>query len=189
MTTAVAITSNITNGVDLDRLTGTIEAITQDPSLAHFQFRADNQWNDGGHNRTTIKGFYGAGKEDDTRTESFVLEADEPDVLLGTNKGANPVEHLLHALASCMTTAMVYHAAARGISLESVESHLEGELDLHGFLGLDENVSPGYESIRVTFRVKADASAEELEELVKYSPVFSTVCRPVAVKAKVEIIE
>ena len=177
------------NGVDLQRLTETIEAVQAKPDLAKFKFRATNEWVDGGHNRSTIRNFYGVGKEDTSRKAAFTFNADEPDVLLGKDNGANPVEYLLHALAACMTTSMVYHAAARGIAIESVESKLEGDLDLRGFLGLDENVRPGYENIRVTFKVKADATAEQLEGLFKFSPVHNSVCQPVNVEAKVEMVK
>ena len=174
------------NGVDLQRLGETIEAVKAQPDVAKFKFRATNEWIDGGHNRSSIRGFYGAGQEDTSRKVQFTYDADEPDVLLGKDNGANPVEYLLHALAACMTTSMVYHAAARGITIESVESMLEGDLDLRGFLGLDENVRPGYENIRAVFEVKADATAEQLEELFKFSPVCDSVCHPVSVDAKIE---
>ena len=181
--------ANPLNGVDLQRLGETIEAVQASPDLAKFKFRATNEWVDGGHNRSTIRNFYGVGKEDTSRKAAFTFDADEPDVLLGKDNGANPVEYLLHALAACMTTSMVYHAAARGIAVESVESKLEGDLDLRGFLGLDENVRPGYENIRVTFKVKADATAEQLEELFKFSPVHNSVCQPVNIEAKVEMVK
>ena len=120
--------SGVVNGVDVEKLGGTMHAVQQDPSLAAFQFRATNQWINGGHNRSTVQSFYGAGQEDRIRTKPFVLEADEPPVLLGDDHGANPVEYVLHALAACLTTSLVYHAAARGIRIESVESKLEGDL-------------------------------------------------------------
>ena len=101
------------NGVNVDQLFGTINAIQETPSLAKFNFRASNKWMNGGHNRTTIKDFYGAGQEDTSRQTAFVLDNDEPAVLLGTDKGANPTEFVLHALAGCMTTSLVYHAANR----------------------------------------------------------------------------
>ena len=134
--------TSIVNGVDLDRLSGTIEHVSADPTLARFQFRARNRWIDGGHNRTTIKEFYGAGREDASRTEPFVLDADEPPVLLGENQAPNAPEYVLHALASCLTGTIVYHAAVRGIALSALESTVEGDIDLQGFLGLDETVRP-----------------------------------------------
>ena len=121
---------------------------------------------------------------------SAATAADEPSVLLGTDRGANPVEYVLTALAGCLTTSLVYHAATRGISIEEVESHLEGDLDLRGFLGLSEEVRTGYENIRVSFKIKADATDEQLKELVqvaqKRSPVFDTVSRPVPVSVELK---
>jgi len=162
-----------------------ISAIQGNTELAKFQFRAANTWINGGHNRTTIKEFYGVGKEDTTRTEPFVLDADEPPVLLGEDHGANPVEFVLHALASCLTTSMVYHAAARGIKIDSIESRLEGDLDLRGFLGISPDVRPGYKNLKVNFTVKSDATSETLQEMTKYSPVFDIVTNPVPVAISV----
>jgi uncharacterized OsmC-like protein len=178
-------TPSTINGVNVEQLGANISAIQGNTELATFQFRATNTWINGGHNRTTIKEFYGVGKEDTTRTEPFVLDADEPPVLLGEDHGANPVEFVLHALASCLTTSMVYHAAARGIKIESIESHLEGDLDLQGFLGLSKDVRPGYQNLRVNFTVKSDAPAETLRELTKFSPVFDIVTNPVPVSISV----
>ena len=173
------------NGVEVSRLFETIDAIKSMPALAQFTFRANNEWVDGSRNASTIKSFYGAGQEDATRTEPFLLEADEAPVLLGRDTAPNPVEYLLHALAACMTTSMVYHAAAKGIRLEEVRSRVEGDIDLHGFLGLDPSVPRGYRNIRIVFQVKADAPAEQLEEIVAlgrtYSPVFDTLTRAVNV--------
>lgn len=173
------------NGVDRQRLFGTIEAIGCNKDLGTFKFRARNRWINGGHNRTTVKDFYGAGQEDLSRAEPFVLDADEPDVLLGQDNGANPVEYVLTALAGCLTTAMVYHAAARGIHLDSVESKLEGNLDVRGMLGMTDEVRNGYEGIRVTFKVTGDASDEVLDQLCEIaqqrSPVFDIVSHPVPV--------
>ena len=176
------------NGVDVQALADTIGVIKADPDIADFQFRARNQWIDGGHNRSNIRDFFGAGEEQTTRKASFVFDCDEPEVLLGRDRGANPVEYLLHALAGCMTTSLVYHAAARGIKIDSIESEFEGDLDLHGFLGLKDDVAPGYQSIRARFRVKADATEEELMGLFKFSPVCDTVCRPVQVEKTIELV-
>lgn len=173
------------NGLDVQAAVDTIEAIKADPSLGRFQFRARNRWVTGGVNRSRIKDFYGAGREDDSRTETFEFTNGEPPVLLGNNEGANPVEFLLHALAGCVTTTLVTHAAARGITIESLSTELEGELDVRGMLGLDESVSAGYESIRIKMAVEADCSEEELADLMEFvrghSPVCTTVCRPVPV--------
>ncbi|MDH4086352.1 MAG: OsmC family protein [Nitrospira sp.] len=178
--------SGVINGVDVERLGQTVQAVQQNPSLGASQFRAVNRWINGGHNRSTIKSFYGAGQEDTTRTKPFVLDADEPQVLLGKDQGANPVEFVLHALAACLTTSLVYHAASRGIHIESIESKLEGDLDLQGFLGLSDQVRRGYKQIRASFTVKSDASAKDLEELTKFSPVFDIVSNPVPVSIHIE---
>jgi len=173
------------NGLDVQAAVDTIEAIKADTSLARFQFRTRNSWIDGGTNRSTIRDFYGAGREDDSRARDFVFTNGEPPVLLGNNEGANPVEFLLHALAGCVTTTFVLHAMARGISIQKLSTELEGDLDLRGLLGLDETVSPGYEQIRIRMHVEADCSDEELDDLLAYSqqhsPVCNTVCRPVPV--------
>ncbi|MFP3921120.1 MAG: OsmC family protein [Dichotomicrobium sp.] len=173
------------NGLDVQAAQETIAALQADPSLGRFQFRARNKWVDGGVNVSRIKDFYGAGREDDSRNEVFEFTNGEPPVLLGDNEGANPVEFLLHALAGCVTTTLVLHAMARGITVESLSTRLEGDLDVRGLLGLGENISPGYESIRIGMDVKADCSEAELADLIaftqQHSPVCNTVCRPVPV--------
>jgi uncharacterized OsmC-like protein len=172
------------NGVDLDRLSGTIDAVTADPALARFQFRARNHWIDGGYSRTTIKDFYGAGHEDATRTEPFTVHSDEPPVLLGQNRAPNTAEYVLHALAACVSGTIAYHAAARGIALDGLQTTIEGDLDLHGFLGLDSSVRPGYDQIRVTLTAAGDLDDSQLAELaslVRYSPVRDIVSNPVPV--------
>src|SRR5574338_339402 len=158
-------TPTLINGVNVDQLVGTVNAIKQNPDLARFQFHAHNEWLDGGHSRTFIKGFYGAGQEDASRTKPFVLEGDEPPVLLGGNAGPNAVEAVLHALASCLSVGFIYNAAAQGIEIESLKIDMEGDLDLRAFLGLSEEVRPGYEGIRVTYQVKSKAPREKIVEL------------------------
>jgi uncharacterized OsmC-like protein len=176
------------NGVDVDRLSGTIDHIGADPTLARFQFRARNHWIDGGHSRSTIKDFYGAGHEDTSRTEPFVVDSDEPPVLLGNNQAPNTPEYVLHALAACLTGTIVYHAAARGIALNGLEATIEGDVDLHGFLGLDDSVRPGFQNIRVAFKVAGDFDDEQLAELAsltRFSPVRDIVSNPVPVAINV----
>jgi len=166
------------NGVDVDGLFQTINVIKEDPSVAKFNFRAENEWVNGGENRTTVKDFYGAGKTH-VRSKPFVFTKDEPQVLLGTDHGANPVEYALTALAGCVTTTLVYYAAAKGVKIHKVESTLEGDIDLRGLLNLDESVKAGYESIQVNFKIDSDASEETLQELIeiakKHSPVANTI--------------
>lgn len=173
------------NGLDTGAMTATIETLQKDPALARFQFRATNRWIDGGENRSRIKEFYGAGQEDTSRKAAWEFVNGEPPVLLGANEGANPVEFLLHALAGCVTTTTILHATARGITIRRLRTELEGDIDLQGFLGLDPNVSPGYEAIRIRMDIEADCSDEQLDELLNiarnHSPVCTTVCRPVPV--------
>lgn len=183
------VMGTIRNGVDTDVLFATLDAIKAQPELATFQFRVTNQWLDGAHNRSTIRVFYGAGQEDTSRPEAFVLDAGEPAILVGTDTGPNPAEYLLHALAACLTTSLVYVAAARGVHLTEVSSTLEGDMDVRGALGLDDDYRNGFDRVRVSFTVKGDAPAEKLQEVVeraqRRSAVFDMVTNgvPVTVEA------
>jgi uncharacterized OsmC-like protein len=145
------------NGVNTEQLFSTIDLIKERPDVAKFKFRARNKWVNGTHCRATVKDFYGALKEDDSR-EARVFEMDEPPVLLGNNQGTNPVEYLLVALSGCLTTSLVAHSSAKGIQIKGVESRYEGDIDLRGFLGLSEEVPVGYQEIRVYFKIDADVS-------------------------------
>jgi len=173
------------NGVNVDQLVGTVNAIKENPALARFTFRAETEWVQGGHSRTRIQSFYGAGSEDSSRKTPFILEGDEPPVLLGENAGPNAVEAVLHALASCLAVGFIYNAAAQGIKVDSMEFKLEGDLDLRAFLGLSDQVRPGYEQMRVVYKVKSDAPREKLEALCEYvqktSPVLDIIRNPVPV--------
>jgi len=163
------------NGVNLEILKGTVQAIADDPDLGKCRFRATNAWHGGTDNRTTVSGFYGA-KQEIPHKQQYVMRADEPPILAGGDEGANPVEYLLGALASCVTTSMVAHAAVRGIHIDSLESELEGDIDLNGFLGLSDSTPKGYTDIRIRFRVKTDAdNMEQLQELSSFSPVLNTL--------------
>jgi len=176
----------VINGVDVPRLTETLQAIRGDTGLATFRFHVRNRWLGLGHNRSLIRNFYGAGENHRAGKEPFVVDNDEPEVLLGEDQAPNPVEYVLHALAGCLTSTLVYHAAARGIVIESIESNLKGEIDVQGFLGLSDEIRKGYQNIKVTLRVKSDASVEQLEELAKFSPVYDTLSNPVPVTVAVE---
>ncbi len=172
------------NGLDVEKISATMDAVTADPALGRFQFRARHEWIDGNYSRTTIKDFYGVGQEDASRTEPFTVESDEPPVLLGENRAPNASEYVLHALAACLTGTIVFHAAARGIALEGLEVSIEGDLDAQGILGLDDGVRPGYEQIRVTITVTGDFDDDQLAELAsltRYSPVRDLVSNPVPV--------
>lgn len=177
------------NGINVEQLIKTIEAIKKKPEIAGFKFRATNQWVGGTHSRATVKDFYGAGQEDASRNR-MVFELDEPPILCGNNLGANPVEYLLVALSGCLTTSLVAHAAAKGIAIKKVESRYEGDIDLRGFLGLSPKVKVGFEQIRVYFKIEADIPEAQKEELLrmaqKYSPVFNTIANPTAVSVQLE---
>lgn len=185
-TESATATPSRLNGVNVEDLLETIEAVENDANLARFQFRAHTEWKGGGRSETRIQEFAHAGEIDDSREKPFVLEGDEPPVLLGGNTAPNAVETVLHALASCLSVGFIYNAAAKGIEVEALDFDLEGDLDLRGFLGLDESVRPGYSDVRVTYRVQADASREELEELCAYtqatSPVVDLLRNPVNVE-------
>jgi uncharacterized OsmC-like protein len=175
----------IANGVNVTQLMDTIGAIKEKPELASFRFRARNDWKDGTQNVATISSFYGACSETE-RMEPFRFLADEPPVLCGNDEGANPVEFLLSAVSMCVTTSVVAHAAARGIEIESVESQLEGDLDVRGFLGISESVRKGFSAIRMHMRIKSDGSAAVLRQLADYSPVYDVVSRSVPVELTIE---
>ena len=178
-------TANVKNGVNVDQLVETIGAVQGNPELAKFQFRSKNDWIDGGHCVSSIKSFYGVGQEDTSREETFTMECDHPNVLLGNDLAATPPEVVLHALGSCLTAAMSYHAAANGIDIESASSTLEGGVDLHGFLGLDADIRKGFDGIKVVLKVKSDASVEQLENLAKFSPVFDMITNPTPVAIEI----
>ena len=180
---------NTFNGFSSEDIKNTVGAILSNPEIAKFKFRARNKWISGGHNRSVIKDFYGGCVEDETRSAPFVYDNSEPPILLGNNEGANPVEYILHGLAGCMTTTMILHAAAKGISVDHVESFLEGDLDVQGFLGLDQTVRNGYQDIRVHFRIIGDLTEEEKRQLTSFvykSPVFDIVTNKVPVSITIE---
>jgi uncharacterized OsmC-like protein len=165
----------VRNGVDTATLFATIDAVRAQPAAAQFQFRATNRWVSGTHSRGYVQGFFGVGAEDMSREEPFVLDADHPAVLVGTNQGPTPVEYVLHALAACLTAGGANIAAARKVTLHRVESSVEGDIDLQGILGLDTAVRNGFESIRVQFRVDADATDDVIAEIVQQAVARSAV--------------
>jgi uncharacterized OsmC-like protein len=176
----------VVNGVEIDTLLATVNAIKADPELGISHFRASNQWISGTQNHSKVTGFYGA-KQEIAHKPGFDFYADEPTILAGTDNAANPVEHLLHTLASCLTTSMIAHAAVRGIKIEELESEVEGDIDLNGFLGLSNDVAKGYTSIRINYRVKADQKdIATLRSLASFSPVFNSLVDGVPVDISVE---
>ena len=150
-----------------------------DAEYSQFQFRARNHWVDGGINRSTVKDFYAEGREITDRPQTFSMTADEPALLAGKDSAPNPVEFYLHALAGCLTTSLVFHAAVRDIEIASIESQYEGDLDVRGLLGVSEDVTKGYTAVRVKMQVKSDASVEQLTELAMFSPVYDMVSKAV----------
>ncbi|MCV0431137.1 OsmC family protein [Nitrosopumilus sp.] len=181
--------TKIVNGVDVNQLFDTIEHIKEHKEIAKFNFCAKNKWIRGTENRTTVNEYYGACKTH-KRSKLHVFVKDEPEILLGNDNGANPVEYLLAGLAGCVTTSLVCHAAARGIKIDSIESTLEGDIDLQGLLHIDKSVNPGYRGIDIKFKIESDASDETLQELIdlakNVSPVANTVSRPTPINVRLE---
>jgi uncharacterized OsmC-like protein len=169
------------NGVDVDRLKSTVEAMKAVPGLAKFTFRVNNRWMKGALNRTTIGDFHGAGAEN--HRDGFVIDNAQPVLVAGGDEAPNPVEYLLHALVGCLTTTLVYHASTQGVRIQAVESQVEGLLDMRSFLGVREDLPGGFEGVNVRFQVKADCSAAELAHLMdvarRRSPVANFVLRAV----------
>lgn len=188
MNTATEFT-RIVNGVDVSRLEENINAIQETPTLSRFKFRVSNRWVDGTYNRATVCSYYGVHQEHEDR-KPMTFDIDEPPVLLGGDKGPNPVEYLLVGLSGCVTTALVAHAAARGIEIKALETFLEGDLDVQGFLGLSETIPVGYQGITISFKIAADITDREKEELLqlaqRYSPVLSSIVNPVPVHLKLQ---
>lgn len=187
--TATATTPMPRNGVDVPTLFATLDAVKGAKEIAKFQFRATNKWISGTHSESTINGFYGTGQEH-MRAQNFVYEGDHPTVLVGKDNAPTPVEFLLHALAACLTAGIGNIASARGIDLESVESTVEGNIDLLGLLGIDGSVRNGYQGIKVSYRIKGDASEEDLQKLVyrsrDRSAVYDVLTNGVPVDIEVE---
>jgi len=158
-----------------------MDDIKNNPVISKFNFRGKGMWIMGGHNQTTINGFYGAGQTH-SRSRAFVYDEDEPPILLGEDHGA--------ALSSCLTTTFIYYAAAQGVVIDEVETTLSGDVDLQGLLGMSENVRNGYEKIKVAFKVKSEAPKEKVRELVelaqKRSPVFDIISNPTPVDVSLQ---
>lgn len=183
---AVAQQPTTVNGVEVGQLVDVIGAIETDPAFAAAQFRVRNQWINGGLNRSRIKEFFAGCEEDTTRDDAFVLDADEPSIMAGEDSVPNPVEYLLHALAGCLTTTLVYHSAVRGIEITAIESELEGDLDLRGIFGLSDKVTKRPRDVRVKMLVRSQASIDELTELAQFSPVYDTVSQSLPVDLVIE---
>ena len=175
----------VDNGVNIEALHGAKQALTDAPEAAQFQWRARCEWVNGTHSRSTITDFAGLGQQHAHR-QAFAIEADHPQVFASEDNGATPPEIVLAALASCLTAGVATVATNRGVQLRSVTATLEGDMDLQGILGIDGDVRNGFDQIRVTYDIDADASRADLEAIVaqsqKRSAVFDIVTNPTTVR-------
>src|SRR5882672_8147056 len=162
------------NGVNVAALIAAREALTNAPAAAQFKWRAACEWKDGTHSHSTVEGFYGLGQEQQRKT-TFVFDADHPEVFASEDKGATPVEYVLVGLASCLTAGIAAVAQHRNIQLRSVSAIIEGAMDIQGILGIDGDVRNGFDAIRVSFKIDADATADEIKALVAQSQKRSAV--------------
>jgi uncharacterized OsmC-like protein len=180
--------TTVTNGVNVQALLEAREALKGAPEAAQFTWRASAKWNEGVHSTINVQSFFGLGQEQAHQQES-VFEADHPEVFAATDKGITPIEYLIVGLASCLTAGVASVAENRGIQLHSVEATVEGQHDIRGILGADSDVRNGYNDIKVTFTIDADASRQEIEALVaqsqKRSAVFDALTNPTSVTVEV----
>jgi uncharacterized OsmC-like protein len=177
------------NGVDVEALHGIKKALTEMPPAAQFTWRARCEWLGGVHSKSTVETFFGAGAEQSHKT-AYSVEADHPVVFAAPDNAATPVEIVLSALASCLTGGVAAIAQHRGIQLHSVKASVEGDMNLHGILGIDADVRNGFSAIRVTFDIDADATKDEIAAVVaqsqKRSAVFDIITNPSNVKVAVK---
>src|SRR3954449_7658230 len=180
--------ATVDNGVNVGALLAAREALKNAPQAAQFKWRASCKWKNGTHSKSTVQGFHGLGNEQTHKTE-FSFEADHPEVFASEDLGATPIEFVLVGLASCLTAGVAAVAQHRGIQLRSVEANLQGSMDIRGILGIDSDVRNGYDDIKVTFHIDADASKKEIEAIVaqsqKRSAVFDIVTNPTNVTVEV----
>lgn len=169
-----AVQQSDRNGVDIERLFATINAVKEQRELAKFRFRATSAWTAGAHSKVTVGAFDGAGATHEHK-HRYEVAVDHPMVLVGSDEGPAPVEYLLVGLAGCLTAGIANVAAARGVTLTSVTAQIEGDIDVQGILGLSDQVRNGYEQIRVRFMIEADAPAEKVREIVAQSRARSAV--------------
>lgn len=182
------VKDNRVNGLDLEALSVVVEEIGRDPKKAEVAFRVATAWQGGTSSRATVESYRIGGVDVKRR---FTINADEPLELLGDNSAPNPQELLMAAFNACIMVGYVAGASLQGITLEKVEIETEGQLDLRGFLGLDEAVVPGYEKIRYTVRIKGDGTDEQFREIhenvKKSSPNYFNISRPIAIESQMRI--
>jgi uncharacterized OsmC-like protein len=180
--------NTVNNGVNVEALLGARDAMTETPAAAQFQWRAKSEWVNGVHTKATVEDFFGAGGEQ-SHVKAFTFDIDHPEVFAAQDNGATPVEYVLVGLAGCLTAGVASVAQNRGIQLHSVTATVEGDMDLQGILGIDRDVRNGYNGVKVTFTVDADASQAEVEALVaqskKRSAVYDVVSNPTNVTIEV----
>ena len=179
----------VNNGVNVEALVGAREALTNAPVAAQFKWRAACQWKNGTHSHSTVESFFGLGEEQ-RRKKTFAFDADHPECFASEDLGATPVEYVLVGLASCLTAGIAAIAQYRNIQLKSVTATLEGDMDIQGILGIDDEVRNGFKGIKVTYEIDADASREDIEALVaqsqKRSAVYDIVTNPTNVTVAVK---
>ena len=184
MTTGTSTPEQVKNGVNVDALLGAREALEKAPEAAQFKWRASCEWLNGTHSRSTIGTFFGLGAEQ-SRDQTFTVEADHPKIFASEDHAPTPVELVLSGLASCLTAGVAAIAQRRGIQLHSVKASLEADMDIQGILGIDDDVRNGFGAIRVHFDIRADASEDDIKALVaqsqKRSAVFDIITNPTAV--------
>ena len=176
------------NGVNVQALLDARDALKGSPEATQFTWRASCKWVNGTHSQATVKGFFGLGEEQSHKTETS-FEADHPEIFASEDNGITPIEYVLVGLASCLTAGIASVAQNRGVQLRSVESKLEGKMDIQGILGMDSDVRNGYSDIKVTFDIDADASKQDIEAIVaqsqKRSAVYDAITNPVNVTVEV----
>lgn len=179
----------VNNGVKVEALLGAREALTKAPEAAQFKWRATCNWVNGTHSRSTVEGFYGLGGEQKHKTQ-FTFESDHPEIFASEDKGATPVETVLAGLAGCLTAGIAAVAQLREIQLRSVSATLEAGMDIRGILGADSDVRNGFDGIKVTYKIDADASPDDIKALVaqsqKRSAVYDIITNPTNVTVEVK---
>ncbi len=184
-----AATSTVDNGVNVEALLGAREALAQTPEAAQFEWRASSNWINGTHTRSIVERFSGLGGEQQHRT-CFSFDTDHPEIFASEDKGATPVEYMLVGLAGCLSAGVAAVAQNRNIQLHAVKASVEGNMDIQGILGVDSDVRNGFDEVRVSFEIDADAAREEIEALVaqsqKRSAVYDIMTNPTSVTVSVK---
>ena len=180
--------TTVNNGVNVQALLDAREALKGAPEATKFTWRASCKWKNGTHSNTSVESFFGLGEEQKHKKASS-FDADHPEIFASEDKGITPIEYVLVGLASCLTAGVAAVAQNRGVQLRSVESTLEGKMDIRGILGMDSDVRNGYDDIKVTFKIDADASKKDIEAIVaqsqKRSAVYDVITNPVNVTVEV----